>query len=275
MGTVTQPINLLFEKAGTIMLRARTSSGPLSTLPEDTYIANSPIVKSISASMSKEMYDIETGNSMYPADKRPKKVTGKVSVKLNSFDRQLHRFATGATLVETSTGAVFPIVGAEYVVPTATQAIVLPYTVDSIIAIKVYETGEALTVTENTVATGQYSFETAENLLTFFSDMTGKKIVISYNAKASKTSSDVISSTPVDRTYEVTIMGEATTLKGAAGSQFSAIVFDSLKFEGEIKPPERTNQAGDWDISLEMVEPYGTKPVEFKYVEKTDLTVFS
>lgn len=273
---VTQPINLLYEKAGTFMLRARTSTGVLSTSLDDVYVANSPIVKTIKGSMTKEMYDIDTGNSVYPADKRAQKVTGKFDVTLNAFDRQLHRFATGATKVDTTTGATFPIVGVDYVVPEGdTQTLVLPYEVDSITAIKVYSTGEALTETTETIATGQYTFTEATNLLTFFTDMAGEKITVSYVAKASATSSDIVSKTPVDKTYELTTMGEASTLKGAAGTQNQAVIFDSVKFSGDITPPEKTNKAGDWSISMEMVEPYGDKPIEYKYVEKTALTVFT
>lgn len=272
---VTQPINLIYEKAGTFMLRARTGTGVLSTSPDDVYVANLPIVKSIKGSMTKEMYGIETGNSVYPADKRAQKVTGKFDVTLNAFDRQLHRFATGATKVDMTVGATFPLVGVEYVVPTDAQTLVLPYTVDSITAIKVYSTGAALTETTEAVATGQYSFTAETNLLTFFSDMAGVKITVSYIAKASATSSDVVSKTPVDKTYELTTMGEASTLKGASGTQQKAVIFDSVKFSGDITPPETTNKAGDWSISMEMVEPYGDKPIEYKYVENTALTAFT
>lgn len=275
---VKQPINIIFEKAGTLMLRKRATSGVLSTASDDIYVANEAIIKSIKGSMSKEMTDIETGNSIYPADKRPKKVTGKFDVTMNAFDRQLHRFATGATKVDTTTNATFPLIGIEYVVPNATPyEIILPYSVSSIMAIKDYETGVGLTqaATTGTAATGEYDFVTATNKITFNADMAGKKVTISYMAKASETSSDVIAASPIDNTYELIVMGDCTNLKGASGAQASAVIFDSVKFTGDITPPERSNTPGDWSVSMEIVKPFGDKAIEYKYVDKTKLTAYS
>lgn len=276
--TVKQPINIIFEKAGTIMLRKRAASGVLSTNADDIYVANEAIIKSIKGSMSKEMTDIETGNSIYPADKRPKKVTGKFDITMNAFDRQLHRFATGATKIDTTADATFPLIGIEYIVPSQSPyEITLPYAVSSIMAIKDYENGIGLTATASagTPAAGEYDFTTASNKIAFNADMAGKKITISYIAKATETSSDVIAASPVDNTYELIIMGDCTNLKGASGSQASAVIFDSVKFTGDITPPERTNQHGDWSVSMEIVKPFSDKAIEYKYVDKTKLTTFA
>jgi hypothetical protein len=269
-------INIIYEDAGTIMLQARTNEGPLSTSPDDVYVANKRIVKSISISASKEMEDIESGNSAYPVDKRARKVTGTVEVTLNAFDRQLHRFALGMDKETVTENATFPMVGMEYEVPSKdTYKIVLPYEVDSIIAIKEFSTGDTIAeTTEETVTAGTYKFNTEENSIEFFSDMAGKKVTISYNAKAKEVSSDIMYATPVDRTYQLTTMGKAAVLKGPKGSKYQATIFDSVKFTGNIKVPDKTNTVGDWTVTLEMVEPYGEKAMVNKYIEKEDLTVF-
>jgi hypothetical protein len=273
---VKQPINLIFERAGTLMLTRRTASGVLSTNPADIYVTNKKIVKSINGSVSKTTYDIESGNSVYPADTRTEKTEGKFNLTLNAYDRQLYRFATGAVLEEVTSNATFDIIGIEYVVPsTAPHKIVLPYVAKKIISIADYDNGEQLSSTTDSVGAGKYKFTEATNDIEFHTDMAGRKVVVSYTASASETSSDVLLATPVDYTYELKTYTEVSKLNGEIGTQLQLTIIDSVKFDGDITPPEKKNQAGDWSVSFKIVEPFGNKAVETKYVEATKLTAFT
>lgn len=271
--TTPQVCNLIFERAGVFMLRKRSADGTLSTNPADIYVSNRPIVKSITTTTGKESYDIETGNSIYPADTRATKVNGTVAVVLNSYDRQLHRFATGMLYEENTENASVKIVGAEYTVDT-TGKVTLPYKVvaNSEIFIKDYSTNMPIEKTETTATEGQFTF--ADNVITFHESMKGKKVTITYEAESNATSTDYLGATPVDNTYEMTIFSEIANLKGALGTQTETVVFDSVKFDGDISAPPKQLQAGDYTVNLKIVEATGDKVVKYTYSNKDELKKF-
>lgn len=266
------PTSIIFEEAGTVMLTKRINSGPLSTEPSDIFVSERPTVKSVSFRVSKEKVDIETGNSVYPADTRTRKITGQVSVVFNSVDRQLHRFALGMTKKEVTDGASFPLIGVEYVVGTSSATVVLPYKASSILAVKDYDTGAAIKAGTASPATGTYNFDSGTNTLTFNEDMKGKKVTVSYMASATATSQDVLAATPVDYTYQAVFCGKASKLKGASGSIYAATTIDSVKFSGDISLPDKSGDFGDWTVTLDMVEPFGDSAVVNSYVETSQLT---
>lgn len=275
----TQKRNLLFERAGTIMLRRRLSSGIITTDKSEIYIANKPSIKEIGFSVSKEMQNIDSGNSIYPADIRPIKIGTKMAITMNAFDRQLFRFGAGMSYVETTENAYATIIGEEHIIDASLGTIAITdKTVKStgLIEIKDYATGMPYAAASGgTPSENEYAFASATNTFTFNAADKGRKVILSYDALASSTSEDYMSATPVDYTYEMTIAGPVASFGTATDEQYSVMVFDSVKFSGEISPPKRANQSSDWTVNFEITEPFGTKALDMKYVNKADFTAFS
>lgn len=273
MAIKAQGCNLIFERAGVFKLHKRNSDGKLSTNPNDVYVSNKPIVKSVTTSTGKESYDIETGNSIYPADTRATKVNGTVAVVMNSYDRQLYRFATGMSYEENTEDATISIVGEIYTVDTTAGTIKLPYKVatDTMIIVKDYDTNMPITLAEETASEGSYTFDESTSTLTFAEADKGRRVTVSYEAQCTATSTDYLGATPVDNTYEMTIYSDIAQLKGALGTQKEAIIYDSVKFDGDVSAPPKQLQAGDFTINLKIVEATGDKVVKHTYVNADDL----
>lgn len=273
MPTITQNPSIIFEHAGAAMFRKRNADGTLSTDLNDILISAENTVKSVNFSISKETYDIENGNSPYPTDTRPKKIASTAKITYNAFDRKLYRFGTGAEYFNTATGAYFPVLGEKHTIG-AGGTVTLQYTAkaDGML----YVNGTDGTIYEKTAepaTAGKFTYAT--NALTFASADIGKTIEVSYEAAAVEVSSDVIGAIPVDNTYEVKLIGKAANIKGAAATKLDCITIDSAKFDGEISPPAKQNEAGEWTVNLKIVEPAGTQAVRWDYVDKTNLTAYS
>lgn len=273
MAIKAQGCNLIFERAGVFKLHKRNSDGKLSTNPNDIYVSNKPIVKSITTSTGKESYDIETGNSIYPADTRATKVNGTVAVVMNSYDRQLYRFATGMSYEENTENATISIVGEVYTVDAQAGTIKLPYKVaaDSIIIVKDYDTNLPITKADEATTAGTFTFDESTATLTFADDDKGRRVTVSYEAMCNATSTDYLGATPVDNTYEMTIYSDIAQLKGALGTQKEAIIYDSVKFDGDVSAPPKQLQAGDFTINMKIVEATGDKVVKHIYVNTEDI----
>lgn len=273
MAIKAQGCNLIFERAGVFKLHKRNSDGKLSTNPNDIYVSNNPIVKSITTSTGKESYDIETGNSIYPADTRATKVNGTVAVVMNSYDRQLYRFATGMSYEENTENATISIVGEVYTVDAQAGTIKLPYKVaaDSIIIVKDYDTNMPITKADEATTAGTFTFDESTATLTFADDDKGRRVTVSYEAMCNATSTDYLGATPVDNTYEMTIYSDIAQLKGALGTQKEAIIYDSVKFDGDVSAPPKQLQTGDFTINMKIVEATGDKVVKHIYVNTEDI----
>lgn len=273
MAIKAQGCNLIFERAGVFKLHKRNSDGKLSTNPNDIYVSNKPIVKSITTSTGKESYDIETGNSIYPADTRATKVNGTVAVVMNSYDRQLYRFATGMSYEENTENATISIVGEVYTVDAQAGTIKLPYKVaaDSVIIVKDYDTNMPITKADEATTAGTFTFDESTATLTFADDDKGRRVTVSYEAMCNATSTDYLGATPVDNTYEMTIYSDIAQLKGALGTQKEAIIYDSVKFDGDVSAPPKQLQAGDFTINMKIVEATGDKVVKHIYVNTEDI----
>lgn len=273
MAIKAQEVNLLFERAGVFMLRKRLSDGSISKDPADTYVSNKPIVKSITSSTGKESYDIETGNSIYPADTRATKVNGTLAVVMNSFDRQLFRFATGMKYEENTENATITIIGEIYTVDNEAGTIKLPYKVaeNSEIIVKDYATNMPITVTEETATESTFTFDNTTSTLTFADANKGKRVTVTYDAMCTATSTDYLSATPVDNSYELRIYSDIANLKGPLGRQKGCVICDSVKFDGDVSEPPRQLQAGDFTINLKIVEATGDKVLRYIYVNDDDL----
>lgn len=273
MAIKAQGCNLIFERAGVFKLHKRNSDGKLSTNPNDIYVSNKPIVKSITTSTGKESYDIETGNSIYPADTRATKVNGTVAVVMNSYDRQLYRFATGMSYEENTENATISIVGEVYTVDAQAGTIKLPYKVaaDSIIIVKDYDTNMPIEKADEATTAGTFTFDESTATLTFAEDDKGRRVTVSYEAMCNATSTDYLGATPVDNTYEMTIYSDIAQLKGALGTQKEAIIYDSVKFDGDVSAPPKQLQAGDFTINMKIVEATGDKVVKHIYVNTEDI----
>mgnify|MGYP001206385853 CR=1 FL=1 len=274
-----QKRNLLFERAGTLMLRRRLSSGLITTDNAEIYVANKPSIKEMSFSVSKEMQNIDSGNSNYPADIRPIKTGTKLAITMNAFDRQLFRFAAGMQYRETTSNAYATIIGEEHVIDATEGTVAITdktVKANGLMVIKDYATGMPYaTASGDTPSENEYAFASATNTFTFNDADKGKKVIISYDALAGSTSEDYMSATPVDYTYEAIIMAPVGAFGTATDEQYNTMVLDSVKFSGEISPPKRANQSSDWTINLEITEPFGTDALTMKYVNKADFTAFS
>lgn len=273
MPTITQNPSIIFEHAGAVMFRKRNADGTLSTDLNDILIIPESVVKSVDFSISKETYDIENGNSSYPTDTRPKKMDTKAKLTMNAFNRKLYRFATGAEYSDIATGAYFPVLGEKHTIG-AGGTVTLQYTAKADGMLYVNGTdGTIYEKTTDTATAGKFTYAT--NVLTFASADIGKTVEISYEAAATNVSSDIIGAIPVNNTYEVKLIGKAANIKGAAATKLDCITIDSAKFDGEISPPAKQNEAKEWTVNLKLVEPVGTQAVRWDYVDKANLTAYS
>lgn len=275
MGTVdTQKLNLFFERAGTIKLTRRNSNGVLSTDPKDIYISNERIVKSVTQSVSKEMTEIMSGNSPFPADVRPKKLGATFDVGLNSFDRQLFRFATGAEITEAVDGSIGMV--DKHIIP-ADGVLVLPFALSSVDGIVVKGATEEVNYTKveaSPVTAGSFSASMATNAITFAVADAGKQVLVNAMYKGN-TSADVLAKTPKDATYQLELIGKVGAMQGEVYEMSDHITVDSVKFKGEIKPPAKQLEVADWTLSFDAVEPTGDKVVTWTYVKKDALEAFT
>jgi hypothetical protein len=278
MSVQTQVRNLLFERAGTFMLRRRLSSGAITTDNTEIYVANKPSVVEIGFSVSKETAPIESGNSAYPADIRLIKTGSKIAIVFNAFDRQLFRFGAGMSYTETTENAFISIVGEEHIVDASAGTVVMENSVKDggLMIVKDYSTGMPYAKASGAIPDGnEFAFASATNTFTFNAADKGRKVIISYDALATATSEDYLPKVPVDYTYEMTITGDVGALAGASIEQLTSFIFDSVKFSGEITPPKAKKQSENWTINLEVAEAFGNKPLSIKYANKSDITKFT
>lgn len=273
-----QPINLLFNRAGTMMLRRRLANGALTVDDTEIYVTNKRIVKSVGISTSKETSPIESGNSPYPVDERTTKAGAKIKVTFNAFDRALFRFGAGMTKVEKTENAFITLMAQEYIVPETSYEIKMPYTIksDGIMIIKNYNDGTAFAKASGaTPSANEFAYVSAGNKFKFNEADVGAKVIVTYDALTSATSEDILSATPVNWNYEATFGGEISNLKGADGEIVDCVTFDTVKFTGDMTQPDKQLQAGDWSIELEAQEPTGSQLLSMKYANKSDLTTYT
>lgn len=270
---MTERKNLIFERAGGLKLTKRDSSGRLSKDAKEIYISNERIVQSIGYSFSKEANPIDSGNSNYPVDIRVTKIGSKVDIGLNAYDRQLFRFGMGATLKEEEVG--FIGISERYAIPqdgVITLENVLS-TVESI-AVKGATDDILYTMTDTVTKTGEYKVDLDTNTITFDAADAGKSVLI-YAEFVAETTSDIMEKIPKDTTYQLEVLGKVGQIKGATDEMLDHLIFDSVKFSGELKPPQRTAKSEAWTVSFELVEPTGNKAMEWKYAEKAAIKKFA
>lgn len=261
----SQPLNLFFEKAGIFILTPRNADGSLVTDSSQIYVSNDRVVKSIQYTASKETTDIESGNSSYPVDSRVKKNTGKLEVTLNAFDRQLYRFATGAKIEEVANGYI--TIANNYTI-SETGEIVFEnqlYAAGKVV-VKASTTEKTYTqATGDTPTSDEYKVDTAGNKLVFNASEKGKVVVVVADFEG-ETTADIIGKVPGNTAYQLKVIGKVGQMKATSEEMLDNIIFDSVKFDGEIKPPARQNEAAKWSVSFTTVEPVGNNVMEWKYI---------
>lgn len=259
-----QPI--YFSKAGKLRLTRFTSSGALSTDPDDIYFRNGAIQSAV-PTINIKTTPLPDGNSDWDAAEPDTGKEGNVLVNFSFMPIGLYAFIMGTT-VEDLVNTPMPAIDEELSVPDASPyTVTLQHTPDTTRPIILVDADTSAWVkTESAPATGQYSVSAA--VASFNSADAGKSVFINYDWSALTAKSFGLPKSGSRTALHLELSDEAVG-EDESTMYDSAIIVDRCKTTGNINPPEQSREPKPQGINFKVLKPRGNnKAVDFKFAPR-------